>query len=147
MKSEDRAWLKTLQDELHRWVPPQQPRGLGYWTEERALTSDEWSRLCGLFDEGDGLVFVLGTRHGFTLLLNVLEDSPVPEVPPERLLFIDQKQIPEEHGTTGATLGGAGESWQEAWKILTKWSHSDRNKQKLKFYGMESPKDETYYMY
>jgi hypothetical protein len=147
MNDSDREWLLTLQAELHKWVPPQGPRGLGHWNTLRNLTESEWTRLTALLGEGYGLVFTLGTMYGFSLLLKVYEDAPIPEVGPEFLLFFEQKQIPEAHGTTEATLGGAGDSWKEAWKILTKWSHSDRNKQKLEFYGMEPPKDEAHYMY
>jgi len=149
MNDADRAWLLTLQKELHEWVPPpmSQRRGLGHWNTLRNLTEDEWQRLVALLDEGEGLVFVLGTMFGFSLLLRVYEDSPIPEVPPEFLFFFEQKQIPTEHGTTEPTLGGAADSWKKAWEILTRWSHSDRNKQKLNFYGMDAPKDEEHYMY
>ena len=152
MRDEDRAWLKELQNELWRYVrQTYNYRDNSYWTEKRGFAPEEWERLTKLFDEqlesGEGLVFQLGTKWGFTLMLRVYEDAPVPDTPPEFLLFFDQKQIPPEYGTTGPTGGGTEVSWHRAWEILTKWSHSDRNAQKLKFYGMEPPREQSYYDY
>jgi hypothetical protein len=147
----NREWLEQLQKELHEYHPPTYARGrmsgYGHWTEKRNLTEDEWEKLTKILDEDDTLTTSLGTRFGFTLEMGIYENAPYPGTDPKFLLYVNQKQLPEKLGTTGATLGGAGDSWQTAWTLFTKWTHSDRNAEKLKFHGMEAPKEQSYYDY
>ena len=151
LSSSDKEWLIWLQKELHEWIQPSSfaysKRQAGYWDTLRNIFEDEWVKLVSILDAGGGLVFGLGTMHGFSLLLNVYEAGPFPEERPKHLLFFMQRQIPEQHGTTEAAMGGANDSWRNAWNIMTKWSHSNSNREELKFYNMEEPEDDTHYMY
>lgn len=146
MKDVDRDWLTSLQDEIWEYAHPTARNGIGWWSEVRALTSEEWSRLKTLFEENDFL-FELGTMFGFSLQLNVLECETYPGTGPSFLLMLSQKQLPKEEGTQEAAKGGASVSWENAWNIFTKYTHSDRNAEKLKFHKREAPKEASYYMY
>jgi hypothetical protein len=78
--------------------------------------------------------------------LTDLEWKRISTLMAEEELRLGQKQIPVE-GIGEATLGGAGESWKIAWDLLTKYTHSDRNAEKLKYHKMEAPREDVHYMY
>lgn len=146
MKKDDRDWLRNLQEELWEHHPGIPGRSYGHTSEKRNLTEDEWTRLKTLMTEEDDLMFSLGTNMGFSLLIRIMECNSYPGTPPEGLLQIGQKQIPAE-GIDGPTYGGSGDSWQLAWDILTPFTHSDRNAEKLAFHKLDAPRERQHYEY
>ena len=81
---------------------------------------------------------------GFTYAILIYQDAPVPEVPPEPILFIGGDQIPsgqiKDHPGREAKL-------DFLWAELSPFTHSEENKGRLKFYKLEAPRERSYYDY
>ena len=146
MKEEDRKWLMGLQRELWEFHPAIQGRSYGHATEIRGLDKAEWKKLESLMASEDDLIISLGTHYGFTLLVNIFECEIYPGTGAKHLLLLGQSQVPVK-GIDGATLGGAGAAWKIGWELFTKYSHSERNAEKLKFHNMEAPQERSHYTY
>jgi hypothetical protein len=146
MKKDDREWLVSIHDDLWEVHPGIPGRSYGHVSEKRNLTDLEWTRISTLMAEEDDIICSLGTYMGFHLIVDIYECEVYPGTGPKHLLRLGQKQIPVE-GIGEATLGGAGESWKIAWDLLTKYTHSDRNAEKLKYHKMEAPREDVHYMY
>jgi hypothetical protein len=144
MTDKDREWLRWLGKDLGEWVITTN----SWWREKRRLTAEEWDRLTTLFNTSKELVFSLWTEHGFTLSLTAYEEAECPGAPPEYMISFNQRQIPEVEGIHVKPDHSTYVSdWNRAWKLLTKWTHSDRNIERLKANGLPEAKESRYYQY
>lgn len=125
----DRAWLKWLKKAM--WKKDQ----WGSKTLIRPLTMDELERVFTIIERCE-LPCNFGTDpYGF--FLKVFGHSSTPEVRPWVIMTISPRHIPDEtcHGFDGQ---------HKAYSVFQRVTHSQRNRELLKFYRMILDEDPFY---
>lgn len=127
LTDEERAWLAELEKTIWRGERPR--------NETRALTVGEIDRLTRCIERCELPCSYGHEPYGF--FLEVRDHSPIPEVEPVRLLCVSPRHIPnpEYHG-----FAGQG----KAFTFFKRFTHTDRNKELLDFYGIEQDDDPLY---
>jgi hypothetical protein len=118
MTPEDREWIREFRSGKHIYI-----------------TQAQWGYLSEILTSSTDLVFRLDAPLGFEFVMYVYEDAPCPGVPPSSLIWVYQKYLPGKLDK------------DQTWELLTQWTHSARNEQKLKYYNLPTPKAREHYDY
>jgi hypothetical protein len=102
-----------------------------------SVTSQEWDEIRNLVATHGFPCEPIG--HGMGFAICIRKHSDLPDVKPDKLLFIDQMQFPEVRNDEGRIL-----TQLEAMAELT---HSERNITTLGWYGIKRPSDLESYSY
>lgn len=78
--------------------------------------------------------------------MDVYQHEPYPGTGPQFIFRMTEYELPPEmNAKFGKASGGSGSN--DAWKLFSKYTHSQQNKEWLAMYKMEAPKYRSYYDY
>lgn len=147
LSPKDLAWLNKISAEIWQEHESFERANLtGHlsrkrWrTEKRSMTRQEFKRLERLIRAHELPCLPGGGTFGFGFSLTVCEHSASPGVKPDVIIVITGKQLP-------AALFGASPSNDEIWAAFELFTHSPRNREILKLYGFDKPRERAYYDY
>jgi len=167
LQDEDRAWLKTLHLDL--WPEPDR-RTKGekvrdhFFPESRKtpepkppkelLTQEELDRILDLVREHKLLTSMFSSNMFGGYGMHVYEHEPYPGTGPSKLIAITEDHLPPPTRLERAVGDGEkrpkkhpGCGRDDAWEMFSPFTHSEQNREWLKSYKMEPPRDRTYYDY
>lgn len=172
LSDDDRQWLKDLQDDL--WPPqkeepddgsieaalrralPKKKRPVIVLEATRRLTHEELQRVCTLIENEKLLtsMFSKGMFGGHGMY--VFEHEQFPGTGPEHLLTLTEDHLPDPSLYQRLDTLDAppkkkekhpGCGTDESWELFSKYTHSDENREWLKKYKMDPPRERGYYDY
>ena len=145
LSAEDRAWLKALQSgsktSLWRFTAPD-CLGHRHCSERREMTRKEWTRIKRLIRRHT-LPCEMHSGACGGLWISIYVPPPTFGVPAEFVLSVGQESLP---GLT-TFAGSETDCAREAWKALSPFTHSDRNKELLEIYALEPSREQPRYEY
>lgn len=139
-----KGWLRALNAEIlkkdsHPYCCP----------ETRRLTDEELDRVMGIVvrHELPVVMFNLNTSIGCAIYDHPVDHkypgiSPK-DLEPDMLLWLSASHLPlsEAWESPDRTL------WSDGWRVFSKISHTDANRELCRSCGLEEPKDAGYYAY
>lgn len=140
LADKDRRFLLRLNDKLNYWTAVDRFGLQSFLPTESVLSDEEWERVERLIREHE-LPCEMTTMWGFSYRLHVLDHSPVPQALPESLLLVHARQTPffDEKDRERSS--------NEAWERFSAFTHSERNREMARFYGIREPMPRGRYEY
>ncbi len=156
LTDEERQWLVDLHAQLwpdsHTKLAPNIKHRISI-DAIRPLTADELSRVMGLVGERHLVTSMFSTSMFGGYGMDVYEHEPTPGIGPVFLLRLVEGHMPvptaeqEAEDPDRYKRPGGGVGRQDAWECFSTFTHSERNAEWLKSYGMRPPKSRSYYDY
>ena len=139
--TDERTWLSALSDAL--WHHREHDR-LGPWSSlKRELTEPEVWRLWKMACRHRLPCVMINTDFGFRVGMAIYDHAPYPDLPTEHLISISARHLPGAESETGPR----GERFPREFAYFARFTHSERNRQLLAYYGLPSSRDMSYYDY
>lgn len=141
LSEDDRCWLIALDEAIWKDRSPDE-HGRCHHFEKRDLEEAEWQRIQQLIT-AHSLPCVLWSGPYGELRMKIYEHPPFSDNKPTHICTVGRGNLPGF-----SALGGDGDAkWPVAWDALSVFTHSESNKQALRFYRFESPRERSYYEY
>jgi hypothetical protein len=121
-----KLWKKGMPDQFGR------RRSL----ETRQITKTELSAVLEWVGRGNGFCEPHNACMGFGFGMSVWEPPAQPGVDPEHVITVTSGHIVKD-----------GPGFEKGWKILSPFTHSERNRQLLEYFDREAPRKKGYYEY
>lgn len=137
VSDEDRRWLKDLHERIWVVTTDRFNHKHGFPKDNKALHHRVFHKVKRLLREHE-LPCVLHSGPYGGLWMGVYNHSDVPGVPPEFLASLDEVHL---------GLKGGFKEWDGRFAAMAEFTHSDRNKQMLAFYGLREAEDIDHYRY
>jgi len=150
---DDLAWLQEFETRI--W--PQEGQSGGLFWDVPTITADELIRICEIIRRAE-LVVVLWTYGPLGGIgMSLYAHEAFPGTGPEEVFRIKDKHIPQPSRTWHERLldapavevekRSAGCIRQDVWELFSRYSHTERNREWLKRYGLKMRFERTYYDY
>jgi hypothetical protein len=145
---EDIKWLLDLHADL--WLPCFQ-RGINL-SASRVLTQVELDEAVRIIEARDLLTSMTSGMFG-AYGMKIYTHPSFPGTPPAQVLLLVQGHIPGRsrydvlRGAETPPKPAPGCGRDDAWKLFSKFTHSEQNRGWLKMYGMSAPRNQSYYDY
>ncbi len=144
--ADDLVWLSWLDDDV--WLDhPAEGYNRNGWSEvHRGFTKNEKERVLRIIQERKLIVQVGSGTYGLSGYSVCLRSHPeYPSLPVTYLVhFTDEHWFGLTHKRD---YDKRGERFDEFWTIFSAFSHSEQNKEWLKQYGLDAPRERSYYDY
>lgn len=136
MEQETKEWLRNMNDEIWKrdFVDN---TGMRHEFMSRELSADERSVVQGVIMQF-GLPCVLHSGPYGNLSMIVYDHSDFPEIPPEPLFHIGEKHV---------GLPPGFQNWNERFDWFARYTHTDKNRRLLRFYGLQDSEARERYEY
>ncbi|MBI5655112.1 hypothetical protein HZC53_05695 [Candidatus Uhrbacteria bacterium] len=148
LSPKDLAWLEKLSAEIWEEHESEMRANLSghtwrqkYRTEKRPLTRQEFKRLERLIRTHELPCLPGSGTFGFGFSLTVCGHSASPGVKPDALICVTGAQLP------AALFPSANNDRGLVWSTFEPFTHSPRNRELLKLYGFEEPRERSHYEY
>ena len=157
MSSDDRLkWLRDLNSEVWKeevsYITSPHPRKIVSLVVARPLTKQEADRVLACVEE-EGLLTEMCSDSMFGGYRMILYDHPpCIGIPPIQVFHFSEKMLPP-FDRYDRLVGekppekkpGCGED--RAWELFSRYTHSEKNRKWLEYYGMGAPRERYYYDY
>ncbi len=141
LSESDGAWLAELDERCNETV---EARGIKIESpRDVVLTAEEWHRVRQLVFDHE-LPCLPWTQWGFQHAIAVYDHAPVPGVSNEHLLSLHAQHLPDYRAWRAEAPQTAG---ARAWEEFSALTHSDRNVEVVRFYGLPEPQARDRYTY
>jgi hypothetical protein len=157
MSSDDRLkWLRDLNSELWKeevsYVTSPRLKKVVSLVVARPLTKQESDQVFACI-EGDGLLTEMTSDSmfgGYCMLL--YDHPPCFGVTPIKLFDLSERVLPpfDRYDRLGGELPAEkkpGCGTDRAWELFSRYTHSEKNRKWLEYYGMGPPRERGYYDY
>ncbi len=136
------VWLKGLQAKISNVVVCKMRPNLSgndYYAERlsvtRKLTLEEFNLFRKIAFQF--VVVPFSAQFGFNFGVHLFTHPNSPGLKPEHVFEIHGKYLPE----------GMGDDFEGAWNVLSLLSHNHQNRERLQQYGMNVPREKSFFKY
>jgi hypothetical protein len=156
LTAEERKWLTELNDELWPPLTLEERRSGKHRIKleaKRILQWTEFQKVMGIVETHRLLTSMFCTSMFGGYGMDVYEHEPFPGAGPLHVLRLIEDHLPDPHrlqvgeGYDKHIRKTPGVGRDDAWESFSKFTHSDRNTEWLKFYKMDPPRNRSHYDY